>query len=138
MKLEFLLFADSAVSAKDGVFSALNCGLDYFRCAEFPARKSSLVTIARIRFDSDEMDRPHEFLLELIGPGGDRLDPFIPVWVTPIRHPRYPDASNHMTIAITLYSLVFHEGGIHRFRLLSGDRLLGESPFEVYQQESTP
>lgn len=138
MKLEFLLLADSAVSAKDGVFSALNCGLDCFRCRAFPARKSSLVAIARILFDPDEMDRPHDFLLELIGPGGNRLDPAIPVTVTPIPYARHPDRPNHMTVALTVYSLSFSEAGFHTFRFSSGERVLGESPFEVFQSEGIP
>lgn len=138
MKLEFLLLSDAAVIASDGVFSTLNCGLDYFHRASFPATKPMLVVIARIMFFPEEMGVNQELRLEIFGPAGEVLAPVIPVSIVPIRNKRHPERPNHMTLSLAIFSVTFQTPGYHSFRLCHAEEVLGEHPFDVYITEAKP
>jgi hypothetical protein len=132
MELEFAFLADAAMVTEKGLFCVISGGLDVLTGAHgFPATKSAMVLIARIRFSPEEFGHEQDFHAEIMGPDGNAVPPDMRLSFKPNPHPRNPERKNWTTIALQYEGVTFPTAGDYSFRLSIGNRLLGQVILEV-------
>ncbi len=113
MDVKFAFLCDSAVQAERGKTDALGIGIESIH-GTLPVKVLQLVFVARLRFELDECDKTHEFLVALLNPDGDEIHSF-----KISKSVSKPDVGSYgqFSIRASFQILTFTKHGPHAVRL---------------------
>src|SRR6266852_5927508 len=115
MKLDYALIANAAELLPNGLMYVLGGGIDIVTATKFPAGLPFACVLVKMRFDQEELDREHKFLMQIVQPSGLNLSQYdSTLTFVPTRHPTHPERSWQM-ICSRLTDLVFPEAGDYKF-----------------------
>src|SRR5262245_37244472 len=91
MKVEYSIFAYSAILTPDGLFSLLGGGIEWVTAKSLPAVCRSLVLLVRLSLEPSEWSTTHECVVKVFDPDGNSLPPELVVTVKPTPNKLHPD-----------------------------------------------
>ncbi len=131
MKLDFAIFADSAILADNGLFSLLGGGIEWIEAPALPATCQHLVLLARFSFEAGECGKNYECVVEVTDPGGNVLTPNLSVTLKPAANPTHPESPSTFTARYGYDGFTMEHVGRYRFRFVIGDLSPGDAALEA-------
>lgn len=134
MRVEYSVFAYSAMLTGDGLFSLLGGGIQWVIAKSLPATCRNLCLLVRLSVEPNECDQTHECVVKVTDPDGNTLEPSLVVPVRAVRHRVYPDKPSAFTAHYAYDGFTFTKAGVYRFRIAIGDKSLGEAILDVGEE----
>lgn len=131
MKLDFAMFANSAMLSPNGLFGVLDGGLEWVMTSSFPALCPNLVLLARVSFAPDECGKQYDCVVKVTSPDGSPLEPDLVVSLKPLANKRHADRPSTFTAHYRYDRFAFQKAGFHRFCFFIGEVSLGEISLEA-------
>jgi hypothetical protein len=126
MNLDFALFANHATYQSNGLFSALNAGLDWISCKSLPSVCLDLALLARFSLEPTECGKEYECQVVVTAPSGTALAPNLTLNFTPKPQARHPERPTIFLAYFRYGGFYFQEAGFHRFSFVIDDLTIGE------------
>ena len=131
MEFGFAFAAESAQPIPDGRFSVLGGGLDGYIAPSLPIIARSLALIVELRFKHDECGRKHSLKMQVMGPGGNKVQELDNIALAPEPDPHFPEHPMNLHVVINLINLVFDSTGFYKFVFISSDKTIGVMEFGI-------
>ncbi len=131
MRLDAFLLADAVSTPGDGKFYIHGGGLSRFMVPALPFPLGVAVFV-RFEVDSSDLQQPHHFRVEVLGPVGRNIQP-IPFESEAMDEvpPTQEGEQRFMQVALNLPLVIVREG-LYRFELYVDDELVKTIPIPLH------